>query len=157
LVPEVAADILTELGTDEAWARLGTMNVGRLATSSSALPLVVPVHYVVGDDRELIFGVAPASSLVRAVDGGVYAFEAGGPDSASERWWSVVVRGRTSLLRGDDPLAAPLRSLGLPADVAPVLGQADLVHGGEVASWRQLPLLGAHLSRQPGVPRSDRG
>jgi len=72
---------------------LRTATVGRVALSHRALPMILPVHYrLVGDDSITIETTA-GSTLHRATDRAVVAFEAEGPPGATEPSWSVIVHG----------------------------------------------------------------
>jgi nitroimidazol reductase NimA-like FMN-containing flavoprotein (pyridoxamine 5'-phosphate oxidase superfamily) len=140
----VSTDDVDPLDRVAAWSRLGTVRVGRLATSVGALPLVVPVHFLpLGD--ELLFAVPRGSTLAGAIDGGIFAFEASGALD-SERWWTVVVRGHASLVGDDHPASLQLPSLDLGEPVVAAMGAAELIRGGEIASLAELPRLGDYLA-----------
>jgi len=67
-------------------------NLGRLAISSGALPVIVPVNYhVVGD--VIVVRTDQSRRLRVATDDTVVAFEAGGIDDASHAAWTVGVSG----------------------------------------------------------------
>lgn len=82
----------TELGAGECRSLLGTHGVGRIAVSTGAGPVVVPVNYSVVDDA-IVFrtasGATPSLAIGRRV-----AFEVDRIDDAFSRGWSVLVRGR---------------------------------------------------------------
>ena len=137
---------IADLDRSTSWHRLATTNLGRLATSIGALPIVVPVHYLVCGEESLVFAVEPDTALCRALDGGVFAFEASGYDDALDRWWTVIARGRASVLGLADPAPVTFAPLDLPGRVVPAVGQANLVNGAEVDSLRDLSALAVHLA-----------
>jgi nitroimidazol reductase NimA-like FMN-containing flavoprotein (pyridoxamine 5'-phosphate oxidase superfamily) len=77
-------------------ALLGTIRLGRVALSSRALPIIVPVAYTYVGDEILM---AAASTLVRraAHAGDVICFEADAHDDDGALW-SVLVTGRLAIL-----------------------------------------------------------
>jgi nitroimidazol reductase NimA-like FMN-containing flavoprotein (pyridoxamine 5'-phosphate oxidase superfamily) len=135
---------LRPLDRDAAWERLGTVRVGRLATSVGALPLVVPVQFLCLPD-ELLFAVPRQSTLADAIDGGIYAFEASGTVDTN-RWWTVVVRGQATLVDHDHPATRHLARFELADPAVAAVGDARLVRGGEIASVAGLPELGEYLA-----------
>ena len=128
------------------WARLASTNVGRLGITVRALPIVVPVNYLPGDDESLVFAVEPRTVMSGAIDGSVFAFEAGGFDAESEGWWSVIARGRVTLTASSHPAVRVLDQLGLRGEVTPAIGLPKLMRGGEVVSSAQIAALSAYLS-----------
>lgn len=77
----------------ECLRRLVSVPVGRVALSWRALPTILPVHFCVSEDEALVFHARPGTTLHRATDGTVVAFEAEGPAGAVEPAWTVVVHG----------------------------------------------------------------
>ena len=147
----MSEDHLWDLGRHTALQHLRRVSVGRLATSHGALPLVVPVNFTLWRD-DLVFAVERDSPLARALDGGVFAFEASGHDEQTERWWSVIVRGQASLAEDSHPARSDIAELGLEVPCQAVLGSSSLVRGAEVASLLALPALSAHLTRPAAPP-----
>ena len=88
--------------------RLATVTVGRVGLSWRALPLILPVHFRLVDDATLVLQARRGTTLHRATDGTVVAFEAEGPAGTPEPTWSVVVRGVAT----HGPL--PYASIGQP-------------------------------------------
>ncbi|WP_151478297.1 pyridoxamine 5'-phosphate oxidase family protein [Streptomyces albicerus] len=82
---------LVELNAEECRARLSTHGVGRIAVSTPAGPVVVPVNYSVVDDA-VAFRTAPDATPAAAA-GTQVAFEVDHIDEALSRGWSVLVRG----------------------------------------------------------------
>lgn len=77
----------------ECLGLLRTVRVGRVALSHRALPMILPVHFLLDDDDRIIVRTAAGTTLDRATDRTVVAFEAEGPSGAVEPSWSVVVHG----------------------------------------------------------------
>ena len=67
-------------------------DVGHLALSSGALPMIVPVNYSVGHDVVLVRTTATAR-LKAATDQTVVAFEANGIDDDVHAAWTVTIAG----------------------------------------------------------------
>lgn len=94
---EVDRNGLEVLGRAECLALLGTVPLGRLALSVSALPVVLPVGFTVDGDR-LLVRTTRGSKLDAALAGAVVAFEADHYDEVTGDAWSVLVRGASSVL-----------------------------------------------------------
>jgi len=77
----------------ECVSRLTAVTVGRVALSWRAMPMILPVHFVVTDDDTIVFHARPGTTLHGATEDAVVAFEAEGPAGALEPLWSVVVHG----------------------------------------------------------------
>jgi hypothetical protein len=90
---------LEVLDRDECLRLLATATMGRVALSVRALPVILPVRFVLDGDRILV-RTHPGSTLATATRDSVVAFEA---DSATtdESGWSVLVTGVARHL--DDP------------------------------------------------------
>ncbi|MFH9656967.1 helix-turn-helix domain-containing protein [Streptomyces sp. NPDC017248] len=117
----------TELGEDECRRLLSAHGVGRIAVSTDAAPVVVPVNYTVIDDAVVLRterGTAALHGLGREV-----AFEVDRVDDALSQGWSVVVRGRAEAVT--DPEA--VHRLAERAYSAPWAG-------GEREVWVRIPL-----------------
>jgi uncharacterized protein len=85
----VGLRVLTEA---ECLERLASARLGRVALSWRAMPLILPVHYCVRD-RTVLLNTTADTTLDRATDHAVVAFEAEGPMGAAEPTWSVVATG----------------------------------------------------------------
>ncbi|HLN16462.1 MAG TPA: pyridoxamine 5'-phosphate oxidase family protein [Acidimicrobiales bacterium] len=103
---------LLSMDEGECWALLPTVPVGRVGVSVRALPVVVPVRFSVVD-QDVVFRTAMGGELHSAVHGNVVAFEAGHYDAEQESGWSVLIRGRASLINDPEELAL-VDSLDLP-------------------------------------------
>ncbi|MBO0713204.1 MAG: pyridoxamine 5'-phosphate oxidase family protein [Acidimicrobiales bacterium] len=85
-------DHLEELSDAACLALLRTVPVGRVGISVDALPVILPVNFVL-DDRAVLFRTVPGTKLHAAMAQVVVAFEADHYDASSHEAWSVLVRG----------------------------------------------------------------
>jgi uncharacterized protein len=76
---------------------------GRVAINLGALPIILPVRYVLDDDRVLM-SVTVGSALDRATDGAVVAFQVEGVDQHLEQEWSVCAVGIAHRVDASDEL-----------------------------------------------------
>lgn len=122
---------LEVLGREECLALLRRVPVGRLGLSMNALPVVLPVAFVVDRDR-LVVRTSRGTKLDAALAGAVVAFEADDFDPRTGDAWSVLVRGSSAVLDGppDQPPPVGDRALWV-ADTADqwVAISTDLVSG----------------------------
>ncbi|MGP4051828.1 helix-turn-helix domain-containing protein [Streptomyces sp. 2A115] len=128
---------LVELSTEECRSRLSTHGVGRLALSTPAGPVVVPVNYSVVDGA-VTFRTAPDATPAAAA-GTQVAFEVDHVDEALSQGWSVLVRGRAREVTDADavrrleeraysgPWAGGTRDMWLRIDPADITGRAIAV------------------------------
>jgi uncharacterized protein len=93
----IGARPIGTLSSEQCRARLAAHSVGRVAVTRDALPVIVPVNYLVDGDR-ILFRTRDDGMLAAACDERVVAFEIDdvAPDGASG--WSVVVVGLASLV-----------------------------------------------------------
>jgi hypothetical protein len=90
-VPTTDPDrVHSQLGFADCVRLLGTVAVGRLAYTQSALPAVRPVTFTLDGDDVLV-PVRAGSPLLGAVRGAVVAFEADTYDDARTGWTVTVV------------------------------------------------------------------
>lgn len=102
------ASCLSELRTldrAECLRLLGTVAVGRIVFTESALPAIQPVNFTL-DGTDVIFRTSGGGKLAAAVAGTVVAFEADDIDPVTRSGWSVVVVGHASLICDIDRLVA---------------------------------------------------
>lgn len=108
--------VLKALSRNECLEHLRHSSVGRVGVSIGALPVVLPVNYVVHRE-DVVFRTVRGTKLDTAIAGSVVAFEvdAYAPDGSSG--WSVMVQGRASEITEPALLDAarllPLRSWAL--------------------------------------------
>ena len=81
------------LERDECLRLLAGAHIGRLALSIDALPVILPVNFVMHDDQ-VVFRTAPGTKLSAAARSAVVAFEADQIDPMRHEGWSVLVTGR---------------------------------------------------------------
>lgn len=108
---------LEVLDRDECIRRLRSVPVARLGLSVEALPIVLPVNFVVDGD-EIVVGTNGGTKADAALDGTVVALEVDEYDPVDHTGWSVLVRGRTRLIDDPDELAR-CRTLWVQAWGAP--------------------------------------
>lgn len=92
---------LEVLGREECLRLLGTAAIGRLGLSSGALPVVLPVNFLLDGERVLV-RTSPGTKLDRALAGAVVAFEVDDVDRIDHSGWSVLVTGVATVV--DDPV-----------------------------------------------------
>jgi len=80
------------LTRDECLAFLASADVGRIAISTRALPLILPVRFVMAGDK-IVISTWIGTTLDASTHHTVVAFEADGPSSHSSVGWSVHVNG----------------------------------------------------------------
>jgi nitroimidazol reductase NimA-like FMN-containing flavoprotein (pyridoxamine 5'-phosphate oxidase superfamily) len=113
------------------------MPIGRVLYSDRALPVIVPVNFVLAG-TDVVIRTGRRSRLATHAAGHVIAFEVDDIDSSSRSGWSVVLTGFAELV--DDPVEARrLDALGLQS-WAPgaadryVRLRPDLVTGRRIAA-----------------------
>jgi nitroimidazol reductase NimA-like FMN-containing flavoprotein (pyridoxamine 5'-phosphate oxidase superfamily) len=74
--------------------------VGRVGVSVHALPVVLPVNYVM-HEGDVVFRVSAGTKLAAATAGAVVAFEVDHHDPHGTTGWSVLLQGRAEEI--DDP------------------------------------------------------
>jgi uncharacterized protein len=126
---------LEMLDRDECLRLLGEARVGRVGISTEALPVVLPVNFVVDRDR-VVFSSSPGTKLYVAATGAQMAFEADDVDPAGKVGWSVCLTGPGTVV--DDP-AEVARLRGLPLDSwAPEGEESFVVIEAQVVTGRRL-------------------
>jgi hypothetical protein len=107
---------LAPLSKDESLRLIAPGGMGRVAYRTDTGPEVLPVNYVLDDDRRaVIFRTSPDGVLARQV-GETVGFEVDRIDEAQRSGWSVLVSGQ--LLR----LVLPAAQLEESVDVSPWAG-----------------------------------
>jgi nitroimidazol reductase NimA-like FMN-containing flavoprotein (pyridoxamine 5'-phosphate oxidase superfamily) len=107
---ELVDEGLEILDDRECLRLLRTVRVGRVALSQGALPVVLPVTFVlVGSD--IFFFTGPGLKLTAAEAGESVTFEADEIDVAAERGWSVLAVGPAAV--ADQIARARVEALGL--------------------------------------------
>jgi nitroimidazol reductase NimA-like FMN-containing flavoprotein (pyridoxamine 5'-phosphate oxidase superfamily) len=121
---------------DEALELLRTVRVGRVGVMTEAMPVVLPVNFVLDDDR-IAFSSARGTKLYVAATGATVAFEADDVDADQRFGWSVCVSGPARVVE-DGPEVERLRSLPLdtwtpPGEEAYIVIDCQVVTGRRVA------------------------
>ena len=98
-------DAVALLTHEQCLSLLGSTTVGRIAVTSQALPVVVPVNYTLAGNR-VVFRTKRAGMLARACDDAVVGFEVDNLASDGRSGWSVLVVGVAHLLQGSEDLRA---------------------------------------------------
>ncbi len=86
------AAVLTE---SECFEHLGKVSLGRIAVSIDALPVILPVHFVL-NERSVLFPAVTGSKFDAATAGAVVAFQADAEEPLSGEYWSVLLQGIAS-------------------------------------------------------------
>jgi uncharacterized protein len=89
------------LDVEECMELLAAKSVGRIAYATDAGPRILPVNYVLVNDR-VIFRTVPDGEIFHHALSSVCAFEIDETDEFFESGWSVVVVGRPQLATVDD-------------------------------------------------------
>jgi uncharacterized protein len=126
-----------EVLDDEACLELlRSRAIGRIGLSVNALPLVLPVNYVV-DGSRVVFRSNPGTKLEQALRGAVVCFEVDDFDPTYHAGWSVIVTGRATEITEREDLAhverLPLRPW------APIEGGHYIAVDMEMLSGRRFP------------------
>lgn len=89
---------------EECLQALAAKNVGRIALTHRALPVMFPVSYLL-DGHSILLRTAPGAALATTREGVVVAFEIDDIDEPSRSWWSVLVTGFMRELRSVDDVS----------------------------------------------------
>ena len=118
---------LRELTREESLALLETVPIGRVGVSIDALPVILPVNFVVVENL-VLFRTVPGTKLDAAMTRSVAAFEADDHAPDGSWGWSVLVRGYAHDMRDGDAIAeiGSLRAWAFPS------GEANHVVGIEM-------------------------
>ena len=84
---------LEVLDRSECLRLLGAAHIGRLGLSIDALPVILPINFVLDDDK-VIFRTAAGTKLSAAARSAIVAFEVDHIEPISHEGWSVLVTGR---------------------------------------------------------------
>ena len=127
---------LEVLDREECLRLLGKATIGRVALSSGALPVILPVNFLLDGERILV-RTGKGTKLDHALAGSVVAFEVDDIDRWRHHGWSVAVTGVAHVVDDPDDLARIER---LPlAHWAPAGGEHVLALSVEMISGRRIP------------------
>jgi nitroimidazol reductase NimA-like FMN-containing flavoprotein (pyridoxamine 5'-phosphate oxidase superfamily) len=110
-----------EMPPQDCLVLLNLAYVGRVGVSVHALPVILPVNYVM-HEGDVVFRVGAGTKLAAATSGTVVAFEVDHHDPQGITGWSVLLQGRTEEI--DDP-AELARVRELPLHSWALDGAAD--------------------------------
>ena len=96
------------LGPSECLELLAQVEIGRIALSVDALPVILPVAFALVDEQ-IHFWSMQDSKLDAAVDNRVVAFESGAFEPEAGTGWSVLIQGMTQVLHESDSTTAPFQ------------------------------------------------
>ncbi len=136
---------------------LKTVPIGRIGLSLNALPVVLPVNFVLRDDT-IIVRTAPGTKLSAAMSNAVVAFEADQFVPITHTGWSVLVQGVSRVLRDPAEIEAarqlPLRPWANEATDWFMAISTEVVNGRRVRSWDRPA---AHAAFVSAVGTNHRG
>ena len=89
------------LGPSECLELLAQVEIGRIALSMDALPVILPVAFALIDDQVHFWSMRD-SKVDAAVDNRVVAFESGAYEPEAGTGWSVLIQGMTQVVHGSD-------------------------------------------------------
>jgi nitroimidazol reductase NimA-like FMN-containing flavoprotein (pyridoxamine 5'-phosphate oxidase superfamily) len=93
------------LTDEQCMARLSLRRIGRVSVTKEALPVIVPVNFVM-DGANVVFRTHPHGLLAHACDSNVIAFEVDDFSIEADAGWSVLVVGVARLLRASEHVHA---------------------------------------------------
>ena len=87
--------VFQALSSEECLEYLARKPVGRIAVSVQALPVILPVNYVMREG-DVVFRTNSGTKLAAATAGTVVAFEVDHYDHNGRNGWSVLIQGRAA-------------------------------------------------------------
>jgi uncharacterized protein len=133
---EVDRNGLEVLGREEALDLLARSTIGRIGVHVGALPIVLPVNFLLFDDV-IVVRTSAGTKLAAATQHAVVAFEVDDFDALAHSGWSVVVTGVARAVTDPEELAH-CRSLPL-TDWATGHAPHYIVISTEIVTGRRLP------------------
>lgn len=131
---------LEMLDREECLRLLGEVQVGRVGVATEAMPVVLPVNFVLDGER-IVFSSAPGTKLYVAATGAQVAFEADDVDAGSRWGWSVCVTGPASVVQDagevDRLRALPLDTWAAEGEESYVVIEPQVVTGRRVQGGRR--------------------
>ncbi|HYA00194.1 MAG TPA: pyridoxamine 5'-phosphate oxidase family protein [Candidatus Binatia bacterium] len=143
-----------ELARARCLELLATVPVGRVGLSVGALPVVLPVNFVLAGDR-LVFRTVPGTKLDAAAVRAVVAFEADAYDAGGAWGWSVMVQGQSAEITAPEELAE-MRKLRLDAWAQPQRATRFVAVRITFVSGRCFGELPAMLAAAAAAPQANR-
>jgi len=100
---------LEHLQPEECWRLLRATPVGRNRVLVDSAPAIYPVNHLV-DGESIVFPTSPGSKLRDLDRSPSVCFQIDGIDPSSHTGWSVLVKGRATIVRGSDEIRRVGRS-----------------------------------------------
>jgi nitroimidazol reductase NimA-like FMN-containing flavoprotein (pyridoxamine 5'-phosphate oxidase superfamily) len=113
--------VFEDLGRDDCLELLEGEQVGRVALTARALPIVLPVNFALLDG-DIVWRSAQGTKLNDASAGFVVAFEVDHYELEQQQGWSVMVQGLAHVVTDDEELD---RAMELPLEPWALDGTAD--------------------------------
>jgi uncharacterized protein len=135
------------LDRDRCMSLLRSAPIGRLGFTSGALPVILPISFVVVDE-DIVFRTAPGSKLEASLRRQVACIEADGFDPLYHTGWSVLVTGPTRVVT-DPEEAARMAELPLPTWTRVVEDEHHVVLRSELVTGRWLRSSSGEVRPQP--------
>ena len=135
---EIDRNDLEVLSRDECVLLLAGATVARIGVTMDALPVVLPVNFVIDGDR-IVLRTGAGTKLSAALANAVVAIEVDWVDTMNHAGWSVLVQGMSHVL--EDPFdiarvsALPLRPWSTERADMFVTIDLDRVSGRRLCSW----------------------
>ncbi|WP_409468127.1 pyridoxamine 5'-phosphate oxidase family protein [Streptomyces sp. HC307] len=129
-------DAFRALDRQECLRLLAKVPVGRVVYTRQALPTVLPINFALDTDASVLLRTSPDSSLVRAIDGVVVAFEVDEFEAATRSGWSVVVTGPATMVT--DPTEHERLSQAGPVSWMPLRDPVFVRIESEMVTGREL-------------------
>jgi nitroimidazol reductase NimA-like FMN-containing flavoprotein (pyridoxamine 5'-phosphate oxidase superfamily) len=137
---------MRDLTREQCFALLSSVAIGRVGVSIDALPVILPVNFVVLEDW-IVFRTVHGTKLDAAMQRSVAAFEADDHAADGSWGWSVLVRGFAHDLRDGGSVAAAneLHPWPFPhGEANHVVGiEATMVTGRRFGPAIDLPVVGS--------------
>ena len=99
----LGGEMLEVLNREECLELLASAEIGRIAVSIGALPVILPVHIAMLDE-DAVLRTGPGTKLDAAVANAVVALEADWFSPVDGSGWSVLVQGMASEIADPDVL-----------------------------------------------------
>lgn len=141
---------LEVLSDDECYTLLDTVPIGRVVYSDRALPVIVPVNFVV-HGTDVVVRTARRSRLATHAAGSVVAFEVDQIDPLTRSGWSIVLTGSLELVEDPRELLR-LEQIGLQS-WAPSAHDRYLRLRPDMVSGRRIPAAAASAGEPADVDK----
>lgn len=114
-----SAESMDVLNSSQCLELLRTMTVGRIGiTVTDGAPEIIPINFVL-DRGTVVFRTAPGTKFAAALDHRPITFEADGFIAAQGLAWSVVIKGSSAPITGQEQLLETYRLPLFPWQAAP--------------------------------------